>query len=338
MLDEKNKKKVDTPIETCETRATAWLISGGNQKYLDEFKVNVHQLSSDLRNVRELDFLLFMRKDFDTPNALAFARVYRLRREVNETTLFLDGMVTVDPPRPLSDFGIQPPTDTVTRLEWPTFEKALKTALGIEFSEFPVLSGKTPAEKAYIRDLLQYAVTDDLLGPADGPHEEIIGMSVRDRYLVGKLAPPDTQVPEDQVEDLPDAAVEVAEGGDREPEVSTSQSLVPSSFGFTFCVDASIKAIEVSATWGRYERTESERINEKTEKPFRCWKRIPSGSTKLISLGNRIIEPIIIDEDCPDVVVQGTVSDPLENNDRLVTLFLVNNQIKPQENQDKAWV
>ena len=30
---------------------------------------------------------------------------------------------------------------------------------------------------------------DDLLGPANGPREEVVGMSVRDRYLVGKLAP-----------------------------------------------------------------------------------------------------------------------------------------------------
>lgn len=38
------------------------------------------------------------------------------------------------------------------------------------------------------------------------------------------------------------------------------------------------------------------------------------------------------------MVVQGTVSDPLSNSDRLVTLFLVNNQRKPELNQDQAWV
>src|SRR5690606_29365454 len=30
---------------------------------------------------------------------------------------------------------------------------------------------------------------DDLLGPANGPEELVVDMSVRDRYLVGKLAP-----------------------------------------------------------------------------------------------------------------------------------------------------
>ena len=162
-------------------------------------------------------------------------------------------------------------------------------------------------------------------------------MSVRDRYLVGKLAPPDTRVSDDQVEDLPDAAIADPEGDDREAEASTSNSLVPSSLGFTFCVDGSAKAVEVRASWGRYERTESERTTE-DGKPIRCWKRIPSGGTAIVSLEHRIVDPIVVDSACPDVVVQGTVGDPLPNGDRLVTLFLVNCQTKPDENQDQAWV
>ena len=52
------------------------------------------------------------------------------------------------------------------------------------------VGGVPPIEdRAYIRELLQLAVVDDLLGPAGGPNEHIVDMSVRDRYLVGKLAP-----------------------------------------------------------------------------------------------------------------------------------------------------
>jgi hypothetical protein len=79
-------------------------------------------------------------------------------------------------------------------------------------------------------------------------------------------------------------------------------------------------------------------MNEKTEKPFRCWKRIPSGGTATVSFDRRIVTPIVMDSACPDVVVQGTVGDPLPNGDRLVTLFLVNGQTKPDENQDQAWI
>ena len=32
-------------------------------------------------------------------------------------------------------------------------------------------------------------MVDDLLGPAEGPYEWVVDMGVRDRYLVGKLAP-----------------------------------------------------------------------------------------------------------------------------------------------------
>lgn len=303
----------------------------------DGFKITVDHVSSDLRGVRERDGLLLVEEKSGTHEVVSFARVYRVQRGLDATTLLLDGLLQVDPPRPLSDFGIQPPTLAVSRLEWPSFESALKTACGIDFPALPVFEGKTAAERRYIRDLLQWAVEDDLLGPADGPFEEIVGMSVRDRYLVGKLAPPNTRVSDDQVEDLPEAAAADPESDDREVDASTSNSLVPSSFGFTFCVDGSAKAVEVRAIWGRYERTESERTTE-DGKPLRCWKRIPSGGTATVPLDRRIVAPIVMDSGCPDVVVQGTVGDPLPNGDRLVTLFLVNGQTRPDVNQDEAWI
>jgi len=336
MSDEYEEREKDPILPAFQLGA--WAIQLRTDARTNGYTITVDHASSDLRGVREGDALLIFEEESGIFNVVSFARVYRVRRGLDETMLLLEGLLPVEPPRPLGDFGIQPPTVAVSRLEWPTFESALKTACGIDFPTLPVFEGKTAQEQDYIRDLLQWAVEDDLLGPADGPVEEIIGMSVRDRYLVGKLAPPDTQMPDDQVEDLPDGATADPESDDREPDASTSNSLVPSSFGFTFCVDGSAKAVEVRAYWGRYERTESERINEKTGKPFRCWKRIPSGGTATISFDRRIVAPIVMDSACPDVLVQGTVGDPLPNGDRLVTLFLVNGQAKPDQNQDQAWV
>jgi hypothetical protein len=108
--------------------------------------------------------------------------------------------------------------------------------------------------------------------------------------------------------------------------------------GFTFCVDGELENVQLFANWGRYERTQSEQLDEKTGKPKRCWKRITSGGSAVVSLKKRTIEPIRIDADCPSVVVQGSVSAPLENGDRLVTLFLVNTQTMPEQNQDQAWI
>jgi ribosomal protein L24E len=318
----------------------AWISRLGAEVRLEQFTITVDGSSPELQGIREGDALLIARERLGGPEVQSFARIYRVRRTLDEITLLLDGLLPVDPARAFGDLGIQPPTATApfSRLEWPVFEAVMKSACGIDFSALPVLDGKTPQQQAYIRDLLQSSVEDDLLGPADGPYEEIIGMSVRDRYLVGKLAPPDTRVPDDQVEELPDAATGDPEGDDREADASTSQSLVPSSFGFTFCVDESAKTIEIRAHWGRYERTESERIDKRTEKSFRCWKRIPSGGTATVPLDRKIVTPIVMDRSCPDVVVQGTIGDPLPNGDRLMTLFLVNNQAKPIQNQDLAWV
>ena len=49
---------------------------------------------------------------------------------------------------------------------------------------------------------------DDLLGPANGPNKLIKDMSVRDRYLVGKLAPRETL---DEGNDWGNSAVDEAE-------------------------------------------------------------------------------------------------------------------------------
>lgn len=189
-----------------------------------------------------------------------------------------------------------------------------------------------------MRELLQLAVIDDLLGPADGPVEEIVGMSVRDRYLVGKLAPMDTAPDVAEMGTFGESGRPDSEERDEEVDTSTNQSLVPSSMGFTFCVDGELKNVQLFANWGRYERTQSERENEETGKSSRCWKRIPSGGSAVVSLKKQTIEPFWIDADCPSVVVQGSVSAPLENGDRLVTLFLVNTQTMPKQNQDQAWI
>ena len=100
-----------------------------------------------------------------------------------------DGVLPVDGRKTLTDLGVTVPKskEAMVRLEWPVFEAVLKAACGISFNALPVLGGGSADEQAYVRELLQPAVIDDLLGPADGPVEEIVGMSVRYRYLVGKL-------------------------------------------------------------------------------------------------------------------------------------------------------
>ena len=67
-------------------------------------------------------------------------------------------------------------------------------------------------------------------------------------------------------------------------EAAANQSLVPSSLGFTFCLDGDVESLELEVCWGRYERGDSAtEISEKTGKPTKAWKRVPSGSNRMRS-------------------------------------------------------
>ncbi len=126
----------------------------------------------------------------DSNQAIGIGRVFRTRAESEGTQIYFDGNAPIQPGRSLMEFGIELPVDRqILRLEWPKFEQVLKATLDVPFELFPAFNGKKPHEQSYIRELLQLATIDDLLGPACGPEEEIVGMSVRDRYLVGKLSP-----------------------------------------------------------------------------------------------------------------------------------------------------
>jgi len=344
----------------------AWLVRISEEAYLSDYVLTINSGSSSLHNIQTGDAMLLTKEHDGDFSVIGIGRVFRIRHSLTETLLYFDGFLPVTSNVTLEELTIPVPQNKsqINRLDWALFEDTLKTATSMSWSTFPVISGETPSEEAYVRELLQLAVIDDLLGPADGPEEEIVGMSVRDRYLVGKLAPmsprsgqnealilaeedvPDGDVPSDlrpyanehhiPRDKVPSASIDDEE--EQEINASSNQSLVPSSMGFTFCVDADLENIQLNASWGRYERTQSEWIDEKTGKPRRCWKRIPSGGSVMVSLKQRTIEPIQIDLQFPSVIIQGSVGAPLENGDRLVTLFLVNTQRLPEQNQDQAWI
>lgn len=329
---------IDETIFKKKTERNAWLICLAARHLNKCFSVTIDHCSSIFQGVKEGDGVLIA--GGDQLAAVSFARIYRIRAKLNETTFFFDGVLPINSEKSLTDLGVTVPESkaAMSRLEWPIFEAALKTTCGIAFDALPVLAGGSVEEQAYVRELLQFAVIDDILGPADGPLEEIVGMSVRDRYLVGKLAPMGTEPDAVEADNFGTSGKVDPDDQGEEVETSSSHSLVPSSMGFTFCVDGELESVQLFANWGRYERTQSEREDEETGKSRRCWKRIPSGGSAVVSLNKRTIDPIRVDADCPSVVVQGSVSAPLENGDRLVTLFLVNTQTMPEQNQDQAWI
>ena len=290
-------------------------------------------------------------------------RVLRLRSDLETTTIFFDRLSATDAPVPVASVSLTPPSSgNVGRIQWDEFVAALSTAL------HQTVGGMPPVEdRAYIRELLQLAVVDDLLGPAGGPREHIVDMSVRDRYLVGKLAPrEDAQggieglegpLAEEDVEEPTDpivpgqhepgaefgkatGRVEPESDSSDEIDAASNQSLVPSSFGMTFCVDGDAERIEVEARWGSYERVPSEEheLTRPNGQKAKVWQRIPCGGKLVLPLIEGVIPHQAPDAHRPAVRIQGSVRAKNANGDRLVTLFLINAQEKPPTNKDTAWL
>src|SRR5262249_22837729 len=111
-----------------------------------------------------------------------------------------------------------------------------------------------------IREELEQMVLKDLLGPVGGPEEEIDEQSVRDRYLVGMLAPKRQELSPEEFDELPQGGSGSVEDGTAESTSPATKTMFPSSFGMTFCVGIDAKALQITARWGHYHRDRSEHL------------------------------------------------------------------------------
>ena len=136
-----------------------------------------------------------------------------------------------------------------------------------------------PPAPAALRAELERLVLLDLLGPAGGAEEEIASSSVRDRYLLGMLAPRQQQIAPEEQDDLNQSGEDAPDDGPIDHGVAQAPTMFPSSFGLTFTVDSRRCAVlRVTASWGRYLRTKSEYLeSEKSGAPLTVWKRQPMG-------------------------------------------------------------
>lgn len=191
---------------------------------------------------------------------------------------------------------------------------------------------------ATIRAELEQLFIADLLGPVGGPEEEITERSVRDRYLVGMLAPRQQQIQPEEQDDLNQSGEDAPDDGPIDMGATQAPSMFPSSFGMTFCVDHEATAIRVTAAWGRYERTRSEHLTtEKTGEPLTVWKRHPMGGNPVVvQLKAGPIKEFAPDREQHDVVVRGVIR--RTEQAWIVTMFLVNGQAEPETLRDSAWI
>ena len=307
----------------------------------------------------------------DTVGALRrVGRILRIRAALESTTLLFDKIHTVEKAGSLADVALTLPTGLVTRLRPEDLSAVLARDVVSSLDEVPLIQ-----DAAYVRELLELATRDDLLGPADGPEELVVDMSVRDRYLVGKLAPrtpgvlTDMEVEPAAAADEEDDSVQENDAPLHEPgaefnrasgrvepeddaldeiDTTNNQSLVPSSMGLTFCIGPDVRMLEVTARWGSYGRVPKEeheytrpRKNRETgevdEAKVKVWRRFPRGGRVILSLVNGPVRPLVPDAECADVRIQGAVRTNAKG-ERLVTLFLVNGQLEAETNRDSAWL
>ncbi len=191
---------------------------------------------------------------------------------------------------------------------------------------------------AAIRAELERLVLLDLLGPAGGPEEEFAESSVRDRYLIGMLAPRQQQIAAEEQDDLNQSGEDAPDDGPIDRGATQAPSMFPSSFGLTFTVDGTCDALTIIAAWGRYHRVKSEHLtSEKTGAPLTVWKREPmGGQPHRLALQPGPIEPFSPDPEQPEVIVRGVCRRP--NGAWIITLFLVNTQAEPESLRDRAWI
>lgn len=190
-----------------------------------------------------------------------------------------------------------------------------------------------------IRDKLYELFWKEILGPAGGPEEEVSDSRVRDRYLVGCIAPKNSMSTPEEIDDLATGGMDDAQDGESDSKPIEKPTFLQSSFGLTFMVDSDVTMINVTARWGLYVRQDSvNAISEETGEPLKVWKREPMeekwSNVKIDSSKPLSFE--IFRSDFGKVTIQ-LVSRP-HGTERVVSVYLVNEQEAPRKSKDSAWL
>lgn len=364
-----NHHEVETP------QPNAWTLPAARDC---TFKVECADEGLAFSAIKPGDAMLLL--DETGENAWGVRRVFLVRREANRSIVYFDRFGDFEHEMPLAH--VEGDSKSLRKVEMSAVDSvlydvhyevpqesenpgALSSAAPTfaQFCEVGFGDDKKGLTRRHIRELLETIVRDDLLGPAQGPEEEVVGSTVRARYIVGRLGPirgveevqgganadEDEQGGEEEGATVPPESVEEdgADAAENEPEESIaddvdslrSSELTPSSMGMTFCIDASLPQIEVEVEWGKYARETSETAVKQDGTPLKCWKRHPMGGKVVLSLHEGKIDAVVPDEDEPNVVIAGIVSKPVGGTGaRPVTLFLANRQVRPVSKQDEAWL
>ena len=215
------------------------------------------------------------------------------------------------------------------------------------------------ASSIEVRAELEKLLERDLLGPWDGPDEELPpGTSPAARYLLGRLVPrhppAESAEPPGPADGTADPAGD-ADGGDDPSQVDRevsaagddsaddeaesdatvrSGSMAASAIGLAFSVPADVDVVLVKAAWGRYEQAVSEVHVTEQGRPRIVWHRHQAGGQVEVPLDAEDSDVRVPDPEQEGVVVQYTVRH--RGRRRVVELALVNAQRAAVRTPDTA--
>ena len=208
-------------------------------------------------------------------------------------------------------------------------------------------SAVSPATSFQVRAELESLLERDLLGPWDGPEEELPpGSSPAERYLLGRLVPRDAPVDEATTNDSgpgdDPALVEREVSGDSDADDTDVESeaairagsMAASSIGLSFMVPNDVDVVLVEASWGRYERVSSEVHKTEQGRPRTVWKRRSCGGAVEVPLDAEASESLVPDTEFEGVVVRHAVRH--RGLRRVVDVALVNGQPAVTSTPDTA--
>lgn len=199
-----------------------------------------------------------------------------------------------------------------------------------------------------IREEFQQLVVGDIRGPAFGPDEVLPSNPyVRDRYLVGMLAPAEVRVMPSQMDDAGNV------GDESHGEVSSNERVAsvgffPSSLGLSFAIDGSATSLEVRSEWGNYRKERRLRKDleghpgfhidkrDAEKEKLSVWQRYLRSASISIPLADGDLGPYVPVAEHPQVIVRGRAR--RHGKAWLVTIFLVNEQPALRESIDQQWL
>ncbi len=172
---------------------------------------------------------------------------------------------------------------------------------------------------ASLRQEFEDLIRRDLLGPAADEEEIITEQSVRNRYLLGMLAPLNIKEPDEEpLDELADDTEDNAEEGTAEPSTpAPKRNATPSALGLSFCLGLQETEFHVQARWGQY-------LREQDGEGSSVWKRHPRGGSRTFPLTEGNLPAWAPDTEVPNVVVRSRVR--RRDDHWSVTLFLSNEQ------------